>query len=46
MVSWNAGFKELKTEKAFINRINPHELPKEEIERIAEKMYGRGNRRA
>ena len=46
MVSWNAGFLSLKTAKAFINKINPVELPQKRIEEIAERMHGRGNRAA
>lgn len=44
MVVWNAGFLSLKTAKAFINAINPFELPKDEIEALAEKFHGRGTR--
>lgn len=38
MVSYNAGFKYLKTAKAFINRINPKELEPKEIENIAKRF--------
>lgn len=44
MVSWNSGFLSLKTAKAFIDKINPVELPQKEIEDLAEHFHGRGAR--
>lgn len=38
MVSYNAGFKTLAKAKQFINKINPEELSKDEIIKIARKI--------
>lgn len=38
MVSYNAGFKTLKKAKEFINKINPVELDKDQIIKIARKI--------
>lgn len=46
MVAWNSGFLTLQKAKAFIDKINPVELPQKDIEEIAEQMQGRGNRGA